>query len=89
MSEFIIVLAFLFFAFQSVPPHLTDLSPSPSPPPAPQCLQVLTEVPPGHSEESDLHRPVAHESAFLHATGEAKYIDDMPQAKGTTLKESS
>jgi len=31
---------------------------------------------------SPLHQPALHESGYRHATGEALYIDDLPEAPG-------
>ena len=69
-----------YFSFQAIPPSFSSVDPGPENYKFPDCLQVLIEPPEG--EEDCLYRPIAHESAYLHATGEAIYVDDIPSYPG-------
>ena len=41
-------------------------------------IQLYEEVSPGQLEQDAVGRPLMHQSAAKHATGEAVYCDDVP-----------
>ena len=63
--------------FQSAK-QLADLYPrNPS-----QASQVFAEVKPDQNPDDMVGRPVQHASANKQATGEARYVDDIPHIEG-------
>ena len=46
-----------------------------------KTLQVLTEVPADQKSSDPVGRALPHESAYQHATGEAKFTDDIPYSQ--------
>ncbi|XP_030133584.3 aldehyde oxidase isoform X3 [Taeniopygia guttata] len=48
----------------------------------PQSIQIYQDVEPSQSPQDPVGRPVMHQSAIKHATGEAVYIDDLPSVDG-------
>nr|CAH7741383.1 unnamed protein product [Callosobruchus chinensis] len=44
--------------------------------------QYFTVVPDSQKKDDALQRPIVHMSAFKQATGEAQYVDDLPQREG-------
>lgn len=48
----------------------------------PQSLQMFQEVAAGQLSQDLVGRPIMHQSALIHATGEAIYCDDIPSLDG-------
>ena len=38
-----------------------------------------------HTQKSPLHAPARHESGYQHVSGEARYVDDLPEPPGTLV----
>ena len=49
---------------------------------------VYEETDPEQPADDPIGRPVAHQSAIEHVTGTAVYVDDYPQYKGMTIRDS-
>jgi len=43
----------------------------------------------GPEDVGGVGTPIPHESAQLHVTGEARYIDDLPEPRGTLTRPSA
>ena len=43
----------------------------------------MTELPPITADQTVVGHPIRHDSAHLHVSGSARYIDDIPEPKGT------
>ena len=46
------------------------------------AVHVYEQVPSDQPEHDVVGRPIIHRSAYEQATGEASYIDDLPERKG-------